>query len=328
MSTSKLRLRAQTYEQLAAMIGAGVSIERALTVLSESGSFGRRRREFQRILKEVQRGNPFGEALGRATSLVPPLDRAVLSVGEQSGRLEETLKLLAQSCHRNAALLGEMISNLAYPLVVIHVALLVFPIAHIQAIVLEGDFTPFLMQKLRAFGMLYGAVLIAVYILPWLVGGSAKSLFASLLRPVPVLGRGLHQLALARVAFALDVQLAAGVPVLDAWPLAGELCGSASLHREIRSWQKELARGATPGEMAARSRGFSGLFAEFYRTGELSGRLEESLDQIQRYYSEEGSARMRAIAQWVPRILYFAVVLYVVKAVFGFYSGYFDRLNF
>ena len=74
------------------------------------------------------------------------------------------------------------------------------------------------------------------------------------------------------------------------------------------------------------SRRFRGVFAEFYQTGETAGRLDESLLQIQQYYGEEGGAGLRALAEWVPRVVYFLIVFYVAYAVIRFYAGYFNRL--
>lgn len=325
--SSRFRHRAQLYEQLSALLGAGVPVVRALNVLIKTKTLGRDRGGLRKVLREVEEGTPLGEALAGAGRAVPELDRAVIAVGERSGRLDQTLTLLAASCQQSAVLAGETLSRLVYPVMILHVALLVFPVTLIVDMVVEGQAMPFLVQKLKMFGGLYGAVFLLGYGLPRLFGGAPAALAEAVVRRVPVLGRSLHRLALARLAFALDVQLSAGIGAIEAWSRAAGVCGSHAIRREVYTWQGPLEAGATPGELAGRSRWFAGVFAEFYQTGELSGRLEDSLQRIQQVCREEGSAGLRLLAEWVPRVIYLALVLYVAYFVIAFYGGYFSSLG-
>ena len=62
-------------------------------------------------------------------------------------------------------------------------------------------------------------------------------------------------------------------------------------------------------------------------TGEVSGTLDETLRRLHRYYQEEGSRKLHAVAQWTPRAIYFFVALLIAWRVVGFWLGYFKQIG-
>jgi type II secretory pathway component PulF len=57
------------------------------------------------------------------------------------------------------------------------------------------------------------------------------------LRWVPILGKARQDLALARLAAALEALLNAGVPIIGAWELAATASGSPALRRTVLTWR-------------------------------------------------------------------------------------------
>jgi type II secretory pathway component PulF len=69
------------------------------------------------------------------------------------------------------------------------------------------------------------------------------------------------------------------------------------------------------------------MFANFYASGEVSGKLDESLRHLNRLYSEEGLRKLHLVSKWVPRFIYFMVVLFVGYIVIRFWTNYFNQIN-
>jgi type II secretory pathway component PulF len=69
------------------------------------------------------------------------------------------------------------------------------------------------------------------------------------------------------------------------------------------------------------------MFANLYASGEVSGKLDETLRHLNRLYNEEGTRKLHAFAQWTPRILYFLVALMIAYKVVQFWLGYFNEIN-
>ena len=66
-----------------------------------------------------------------------------------------------------------------------------------------------------------------------------------------------------------------------------------------------------PSEAVRACRLFPETFANLYASGEISGKLDESLRHLHRLYSEEGARKLQLFAQWAPRLDLFLVVLII-----------------
>ena len=119
----------------------------------------------------------------------------------------------------------------------------------------------------------------------------------------------------------------AGVPIIEAWELAAGASGSPALFRAVRSWKPEVISGQTPSEAVSQSGAFPELFANMYHTGEISGQLDTTLNRLHRLYQDEAARKMRALAEWTPKFIYFGIVIMIAWQVVSFYSNYFGMVN-
>ena len=87
----------------------------------------------------------------------------------------------------------------------------------------------------------------------------------------------------------------------------------------MRGWKEQVESGATPAELIKASPEFPEMFASLYATGEISGQLDETLGRLHRHYQEEGNRKMRTIAQWSPKLVYYVVMLLVAWHIISFY---------
>ena len=149
----------------------------------------------------------------------------------------------------------------------------------------------------------------------------------SVLHSVPLLGTARRYLALARLSAALEALLSAGVSIVQAWELAGVACGSPALRRASEEIPPAVEAGEMPSEVLSRSGKFPDMFVGQYVAGEISGKLEETLVRLHRYYGEEGSRKLHLVAQWTPRAVYLVVMLAIAYRIVQFWSGYFRQIQ-
>ena len=69
------------------------------------------------------------------------------------------------------------------------------------------------------------------------------------------------------------------------------------------------------------------MFANFYRSGEISGKLDEALRRLHRYYNDEGSRKLQAFAEWTPRAIYGIIACIIGYEIIQFYTGYFNQIS-
>jgi type II secretory pathway component PulF len=89
----------------------------------------------------------------------------------------------------------------------------------------------------------------------------------------------------------------------------------------------EIIAGRTPAEVIREHSQFPELFANLYASGEISGKLDETLKRLYAYYQEEGSHKLQSFAQWMPRLIYGLVAAMVAYNVIKFWTGYFNQIS-
>jgi MSHA biogenesis protein MshG len=330
VTPGQLNRRAELYHQLGTTIAAGVPLVKALEMAANSPSIRASRKTFLELIGHLQSGLSFTDSMAKVHGWLPEFDMALLSVGENSGRLDASFKLLAEHYAARAKVIRDTLADLGFTLVTLHVFLLVFPLGYFIAFVqgiMDRQYArcwPFIIEKIAVFGVLYGAVLFLVFACQGRRGNQWRSMVEGLLRPVPLLGTARKYLTLSRLASALEALVAAGVSIVKGWELAARAAGSPSLQREVSGWQSRLESGATPAELVSQSRHFPSIFVQLYTTAEQTGKLEETLLRLQNYFHEEGFRILRTFTRILTGTIYGLIVLLVAYNVIRFYVGYFN----
>lgn len=324
LTPGQLARRAEFYHQLGQLTAAGVPLPAALQQLEVRPPARSYRRPMHLLIEDLAAGSTFTESLRRTGPWLPEFDIALLAAGEQSGRLDACFRVLADYYTDRSRLARQVIADLAYPVILFHFAIFIFPFPNFF---LSGKWLVYLSQTLGVLLPLYAVAASVVYAAQSRHGERWRAAVESVLRPVPVLGAARHSLALARLAAALEALLSAGVTIIEAWGLAAAASGSPALRRTVLGWRRLLEAGQTPAELVGASGQFPELFASQYATGEVSGKLDETLQRLHTYYQEEGSRKLHAVAQWTPRAVYLLVALMIAYRVVSFWSGYFKQIQ-
>ncbi len=318
LTPRQLQQRSELHQQLAQLTGAGVTLLSALELLERNPPGRLDREPLRRLQQSIRQGSTLTEALRGTGRWLPAFDIALVHAGEQSGRLPECFRLLAGHYAERAQLLRQVLGDLAYPLFVLHLAVFLLPFSQLFV---SGNWLAYLAKTVGVLAPCYLLVLGVAYALQGSRGEAWRQTLEALLDPLPFLGAARRDLALARLAAALEALLSAGVTVIQAWEIAAVASGSPRLRRAVAAWPPDLQAGQTPAEILQRSRVFPELFANLYHTGEISGRLDESLGNLHRYYQEEGTRKLRHFARWSPRLFYLLVALLVAWKVVRFWAG-------
>jgi type II secretory pathway component PulF len=318
--------RAEFYHQLTQLTSAGIGLLRALEQVQRNPPARSFRAPIHILLEHLNNGYTFAESLKQTGDWFPAFDIALLQAGEQSGRLPECFRQISEQYRDRAQLFRNTLLALAYPLFILHFAILIFPLARLTGLILHGELFAFLLQKLLVLGPLYGIVAFSV------IAGQGKAsawraFMERLLHAVPVLGRARRCLAIARLSSALEALINAGVNILEAWELAAAASASPALMRVVRTAKPQLVAGTTPSEMVTTCGEFPTEFAQLYSTGEISGKLDDSLRRARIYFQDEGSRKLKAFVFTCAGILILGIMLLVAWQVISFYMDYFKKIQ-
>ena len=316
--------RAELYLQLAQLTSAGFGLVAALEQIKNRPPALSFREPLQRILDEIARGRTFTQAVTNTGGWLPEFDLALLHAGETTGRLDSCFRNLADYYNERARLAKQMISQLLYPVGLIHFAAFVFLIV-LPFATAGMNFDASLVWLFVRAGLflspLYFGTAFLIYALQSKHGETWRATIEAILHPIPMLGTARHYLALARLATALEALISAGVNIIEAWQLAANASGSPALRRLVLAQNPQLRAGRTPAEVIRECSRFPDMFSNLYTTGEVSGKLDESLHSIRRYYNEEGTRKLETLAALLPKLVYFGVVLAIAYNIIKFYSN-------
>lgn len=314
---------AEMYRQLAQLTTAGLPLETALKQIHRHPPARTFRRPLQTVLDGLRAGKTFSDALAGTGRWIPEFDLALLKAGEHSGRLDQCFKLLAEYHMERAQIARNAIIDLAYPVFLLHFAVFILGIPQL---VRHWRVDLYLGQVFSVLAPLYALSFLVLYALQDRHGERLRAVVEAALRAIPVVGVARRDLALARLAMALEALLNAGYPIDKSWVLAASASGSPAIKRVVLSWKGRLDAGQTPGDALRASAIFPDTFVNLYCSGEVSGKLDESLRELARIYTEDGRRRMRMVATWIPRLIYIGIMLWVAYQIVTFWLNHYGAL--
>jgi type II secretory pathway component PulF len=320
----QLRNQSEFYRQLGMLTQAGISVLSALQQIQRNPPSASLRVLAGRLHDNLEQGATVAEAFCKMHPKPPDFDVALIEAGESSGRMDGCFRLLADYYENRARMAKQMISDLLYPAFLLHFAVFILPFA---AFFQSGDLAAYAAKTLGLLVPLYVVVFLVIFASQSTHSEAWRALLEKFTRRVPLLGTARKNLALARLAAALEALISAGVPIFRAWELAAAASGSPALRREVGSWPPRFAMGHTPADVVRSCPEFPSLFCGLYTSGEVSGSLDKELKHLHTLYLEEGTRQMQNLSAWVPKIIYLIIVLAIAWQIVSFYVGYYGQIN-
>ena len=327
VTPSQLAKRAELYHQLGSMLSAGVPLIQAIAGAGKNLPDRSSKKALAQIRLQLQAGHTFTQSMANLSGWISSFDLALLSAGEQSGRLDAVFRTLAGYYNSRAKITRDAISGMMQSILTVHVFLLIFPLSLLIDAVTKGNFGAFFLQKFIVYGMLYGSVILLLYACQGQRGDNWRAVLEAISRRIPFLGKARQYLALARLSAALEALINAGISIITAWEISAIASGSVFIRRTVATWKPKIESGIPPSELVNNSRQFPEMFANLYQTGENSGQQDDTLKRLHAYYEEEGFRKLRLFTRLLNGVIYLIVVIMVIRVVFGFYLGYFDMIN-
>ena len=320
--------------QIAGLVSSGLSLERALTALTDEAETVAQRNLVASLRAEVNAGAPFGRALSQHPREFSPIYVAVIGAGEQSGNLGLVLERLADDLEQRQALQQKLVGAALYPAIVTLVAIVivVFLVSYVVpqvANVFAGTkrALPILtvaMLALSAFVRNYGwLMLIAIVVAAVgarmaLARAAIRERFDAAWLNLPLVGKLARGYNAARFASTLAMLATAGVPILRALQAASETLSNSAMRADALDALVLVREGAPLASALAQKKRFPGIVSMFARLGEQTGTLPLMLQRAANQLGAEVQRRAMHLATILEPLLIVAmggVVMLIVLAV-------------
>lgn len=289
--------------QMATMVGSGLSLLRALSILAEQTENKKLAGILTQVTRDVESGSSLSDSFYKHPVDFPPIMINLVRAGETGGFLDGALETIAANFESEVKLRGTIKSALTYPVIVLVMA--------VVAVVAMLLFIVPIFSKL--FSSLGGTLPLPTQILVWLsgvmvyaapigiVGGIIFSVWwkqnkntEAVLKVVdplklrlPVFGNLFKKIAVARFTRNFSAMMGAGVPILQALNIVGETSGNYVIQKALKDVSDSVRQGKSVAEPLSKAKVFPTMVNQMIAVGEDSGSLEQMLSKIADFYDEE-----------------------------------------
>ena len=320
--------------QWATLTQSGMPLDQALSAVAEQAESPAVARLVTALRTHVEAGESLPAALARFPRTFPPLYRALIAAGADSGRLADVLDRLADYLESRQALRQKLTVALIYPVLVTLVAfgviavLLVYVVPQVVSVYQQSRQTlPWLTRALiagseflRATGWAWLAAAIALPLFVFIASRieATRSRLHGLVLRTPTVGRVVAALDTARFASTLAILAGSGTPLLRALDAAADVMRMKPLSDAARGAAALVREGVPLARALKDQRVFPPVLIHLVANGEQTGRLAEMLVRAAADLERTAETRLAwlaALLQPALIVVMGAIVLVLVLAV-------------
>lgn len=309
----RLRQIGVAYGQLSDLLAAGVSMLRALEILSRTSTNPELARVIAEVRDHVAAGDTLADSLAKRPKVFTELHVAMIRAGEYAGFLEDVLTNLASFLERQDDLRSKVRGAMVYPIVLATIGSIVVTAV---LVLLVPTFRNFLgSQELPLPSRVLFSISDAARGYAWLILGtvaaavavarayvrsqSGRKLWAAWKLKIPLAGRAIRMVAITRFCRVLGTMLANGVPIIQALTIAKGATGNEIMADAIEAAAENVRAGEPLAEPLQRSGLFPDEITEIIAVGEESNQLEKVLlqaaDTVERRTNRQVDAAVRLV---------------------------------
>ena len=305
--------------QLSTMIGAGLSLLRALTILTDQTENKKLASVLDEVRTDVERGSSLSEAVARHDRVFPPMMIHLIRAGELGGFLDKSLDSVAGTFEADVKLRATIKSALTYPVIVLvmaiiaTIAMLVFivPVFQNMFASLGGTLPlPTLILVAISHNMIWILPLLivaAVAFVVWWRRNGHKDNVRAVVDPfrlrLPVFGLLMKKVAVARFTRNFATMIGAGVPILQSLDIVGQTSGNWVIEQALRRVQDSVRAGRSIAEPLSKEPVFPSMVTQMIAVGEDAGSMETMLNKIADFYDDEVQATTEALTSLIEPIM-------------------------
>lgn len=305
--------------ELGDMLGAGVTLVRAFTILSqEETRKPKERAVLTSVLKLIRQGEAVSDAMEQQNGAFPLLMVNMYRAAETSGKLADTAERLAVHYEKEHQLNIKIQGATIYPKILTGLVFVV--LIFIMSFILPQLTDMFdTLEELPAptrilFGIsgfvgrnwkgLIPAAVVAVVILIVLGRMPAVRMWRDRMKlKIPVIGRLLMVIYTARFARNLSSLYSSGIPIITAMQISRKTIGNSYIERQFDAAIGCLRAGGSLSESLEKIKGFRKKLPSVVRVGEESGDLVQMLDAMADSFDYESEMAVNRLISYLEPVL-------------------------
>jgi type IV pilus assembly protein PilC len=308
--------------ELSTMIDAGVPLPRGLETLSQQTDNKFFKKVIEGIHHDIESGMQLADAMGRYPSVFSEVYVNMIRAGEAGGILDDIMKRLATQVEKDSAIRHKIKSAMAYPTVILVITVVAFfgvmliIMPKISKIItsLAGPNAkmPIYTQIMMDISSFVQKNIIFIFIvmagISWgfryyINTDKGKYNWHAFLLRVPIFGKVISKIIVARFSRTFASLMSSGVTVLVALDITGKAVGNHVIKKELETVAEAVKNGQPLGKQLMQISYFPPIVGQMVSVGEETGKIDEILIKVADFYEEEVDSVIDGLASIIEPIM-------------------------
>lgn len=324
LGTGKVALNELTTfcRQYAIMINSGISLLGGIEILKEQHFTPYLRQLLQIIYEDVKGGMMLSDAMAKHKGVFPDFFRAMIKVGETSGKLDKVMNSLADYYERDNAIRRKTKSAFSYPLMLlamtigIVVVMLAFVIPTFRDSLSSLDIeikgltkyvyatSDFILEN--GLYLLAGIVVLALLLFAYSKTKNGRYVFDKLKITIPLVKKINIDLITARFARGFGLLLSSGMDITNALDAVIIVFGNQEMERRFREAAEDVKHGMSLAIAFDKHKLFPDIMTQMVAVGEKTAALDDVLSRSCSFFDEAAENTLTSITSKIqPMMLIF-----------------------
>lgn len=305
--------------QLATLIGAGLPLAQSLRTVQEQTTNKRMQEIVQEIISDVEGGKSLSDSFAKHPEAFNKVYVALVSAGETSGTMDDSLKRLAAQQEKEAAMMSKIRGAMMYPSIVLVVIILVIGFMLFTVVPqVEGLYrdlnkglpfvTLMMIKTANFFSSLWWLVILAMIIGGYFLAQYLKTEQGIRTKDtfklnVPMFKGMFRKMYMARFARTSQVLLSTGVPMLDMLRITSDAVNNVIISESILRASDKVKGGKALSTSLSNEDYFLAMVPQMIKIGEQSGKIDEMMGKTAQVYEDELDEEIRALSTAIEPVL-------------------------
>lgn len=296
--------------QMAMLLQAGIMPVDCMMILIADTNDEATKVILNQILDCCIDGDHFHKALA-ATGVFPNYVITMITIGENSGCLDDVMQSLADFYDREEGISLSIRSAVTYPMIMVFMMFLVILVLLTKVLPIFQEVFEQLGSELSGislsllhfgnnlerFSIIIMAVLIILAILVFLGTHSVKGkrTFEKIFEKLPAFRSFQEKMAAGRFASGMALLLQSGIDISQSLFLVNELVDNQTMRDKIKECRSALENGYNLSEALIKAGIFNNLYSRMVSVGFKSGNLPRVMAKISTCYEEETNKKLTSV---------------------------------
>ncbi len=306
--------------QISTLFEAQVSALRVFQLLASQAEKPILQEALSGIVDDIQAGESLSKALDKHPAVFSNFYVNMVRAGEESGRLDQTFKFLADYLERSFELMNKARNALIYPafvlitFVAVMVLMLTFIIPKITPILTSsGSDLPIFTQiviSMSSFLVDYGIFLLIFLIIGgffaamWAKTPAGKLTVDYVKISLPVVGDLYKKIYVSRIAANLNAMLSSGISTVHALEITATVMESVLYQRILTEASEAVKNGSSLSVALSNSEHrLPAILIQMIQVGEETGELSNILERLARFYEREVNSAVDTMVSLIEPIM-------------------------